>query len=787
MRLKDLRWYILASIILLISYAAIGVGFYLPVKAKTISSMQTITEEAITNEVDYATELMDIYYDRFISGDIEKFNTDFNKTGYATKISGNKYMIAEGDYFLNNADDKLYVFFYNPSATNETYIGGYIAFENIVKFSTKSILFFNSTDGIKYNTLNDAPIGTMTRLLNDDNFLNDYNNNYNGKAYSKVYMIDGVEGLITVSKLLDFNYAIFVPLESSIYSINWVSIQAITYYVIGILIIGAVILLIVLGARKASVILRVDRHAVENTHSLIIRVKKDGRIVFTNIAFKKLLNLKQIPNLDDFKEVHTDEPIFKFFKGKRVIQCYFDSGDTRKYLQLTPIGVLSTFYLVGSDITEEFLRIQSLEEMNGKNEYTNCNNNFALNNMFPSICARAESDLSFIEFSIFKHLDIISLFGHDNYVLLLKELLSILRIQFEGMDIYHTRDERFLVIYPNADVKDVISIVNKTVKILKKPILIRTNNIYVNLKVSICNVEKEELNSISLIEIKRRIELAYNTILDFSSKDVSLYNEAMEGVITARMQMEEDLKLAIEKKEFVQYLQPQFDLSANRIVGFESLIRWNNPNYINKSPQAYIGLAEQKGYILDISRFVIDNTFMLAKKLEEYNVTVSLNLSPIQILQVGFVNDLENKFKEYDLRPGSIALEITETFLMENYLLVSSKLKILKLAGFRIHLDDFGTGYSSMAYLKDLPVDTIKIDHEFTKYVDTNKVNYSIVSCISTLAKELGLDVIVEGVETLSQQAVVKKLGCRIIQGYLIGKATTYDDAITLLKRTNRK
>ena len=184
-----------------------------------------------------------------------------------------------------------------------------------------------------------------------------------------------------------------------------------------------------------------------------------------------------------------------------------------------------------------------------------------------------------------------------------------------------------------------------------------------------------------------------------------------------------------------------------------------------------------------MARIIINNTFELAKKLEKYDVSISLNLSPIQIIQAGFVSDLINKFEEYELKEGSIALEITETFLMRNFALVNEKLKILKRAGFKIHLDDFCTGYSSMKYLKDLPVDSIKIDQEFVKYVNTNKVNKSIVSCITTLAKELNLEVIAEGVENTSQRDAIKKIGCRIIQGFLIGKAMTYEQAVELLEK----
>ena len=193
--------------------------------------------------------------------------------------------------------------------------------------------------------------------------------------------------------------------------------------------------------------------------------------------------------------------------------------------------------------------------------------------------------------------------------------------------------------------------------------------------------------------------------------------------------------------------------------------------------------------MLDIGRFVITESFKLAKRLEPYGVHVSVNVSPVQLLQVGFVQQLIDEFNKNQLKTGAIAIEITETLLMGSFRLVAEKLKMLREAGFHIHLDDFCTGYSSMLYLKDLPVDTIKIDKEFTKYVVTNKYNENIVKTICNLGNSLNLDLICEGVETQEQSDMIKKMGCRVIQGWLIGKAMPYDQAVELLEKynTNRK
>ena len=164
-----------------------------------------------------------------------------------------------------------------------------------------------------------------------------------------------------------------------------------------------------------------------------------------------------------------------------------------------------------------------------------------------------------------------------------------------------------------------------------------------------------------------------------------------------------------------------------------------------------------------------------------------MNVSPIQLLQVGFVQQIIDEFKALKLKPGSIAIEITETFLMGNFQLMTEKLKRLKEEGFSIHLDDFCTGYSSMLYLKDLPVDTLKIDKEFTKFITNNKVHSSIVKTICDLGTSLNMDIICEGVETQEQSDMVKKYGARLIQGYLISKAVPYEEALNLLEKYNTK
>ncbi|MCK9493843.1 MAG: EAL domain-containing protein, partial [Acholeplasmataceae bacterium] len=207
--------------------------------------------------------------------------------------------------------------------------------------------------------------------------------------------------------------------------------------------------------------------------------------------------------------------------------------------------------------------------------------------------------------------------------------------------------------------------------------------------------------------------------------------------------------------------------------------------YKNNSPSEFIQLAESNNMIIDIGRIVIDKTLKIAKQLEKYNVKLSLNVSPAQMLQAGFISEFMDKLQTYDVEPNGIAIEITETFLMSSFDVIVEKIKILKNAGIDIHLDDFGTGYSSLQYLQELPFDAIKIDRAFVMHLPNDKYSKAIIGMITTLAKNLNVEVIAEGVETKEQYQFLYKANCSIIQGYLLSKAVNMDDAIQLLKKYN--
>ena len=249
--------------------------------------------------------------------------------------------------------------------------------------------------------------------------------------------------------------------------------------------------------------------------------------------------------------------------------------------------------------------------------------------------------------------------------------------------------------------------------------------------------------------------------------------------------MASDIKDALKNKEFILHMQPQTSASKNKVVGFEVLLRWNNPKYSNISPQVYIEFAEKNGLMNAIGRFVVDETFRIAKQFVCYNIEISMNVSPAQLIEKDFVNGLQSKIIEYGVDPRFIGIEITETLYMTNLDYIVDIIKSIKKLGFKIHLDDFGTGYSSLAYLCKLPIDTIKIDKQFVTQIFQEKRVRHIISLISELGKRIGLNVIAEGIDMAEQKAILTGCGVDIIQGYLVGKAMPKEEAYKLIRKYN--
>jgi EAL domain-containing protein (putative c-di-GMP-specific phosphodiesterase class I) len=253
-----------------------------------------------------------------------------------------------------------------------------------------------------------------------------------------------------------------------------------------------------------------------------------------------------------------------------------------------------------------------------------------------------------------------------------------------------------------------------------------------------------------------------------------IFDVAMRDQAVNLLQLETDLRRAVERNEFLIHYQPIVSLKAGQIVGFEALVRWQHPSRGLIAPSQFIPLAEDTGLIMPIGEWVLrESCRQMADWQTRFSqnppLSISVNLSNRQ-LTPGFTGTVEGILKETGLDPSTLKLEITESTVIENSERAAGLLNELRRMKVRILIDDFGTGYSTMNYLNKLSVDGLKIDRSFIKVINPSGEGLAIVRTILTLARNLGLDVIAEGVETSDQLELLRWLNGEYAQGFYFHK-----------------
>ncbi|CAM2919892.1 EAL domain-containing protein [Paenibacillus sediminis] len=251
--------------------------------------------------------------------------------------------------------------------------------------------------------------------------------------------------------------------------------------------------------------------------------------------------------------------------------------------------------------------------------------------------------------------------------------------------------------------------------------------------------------------------------------------------------LERDLYSALKQNELVLHYQPQINTKNNKMIGVEALLRWSHPKFGTIMPGEFISIAEETGLILPINEWVLRTACRQVKTWHRlgFLLKVGVNLSPSQFDQDDLVPMVADILKETDLEPYHLDLEITESVALNDMNVVIDKLKQFKQLGVKISVDDFGTGYSSLSYLTKFPIDTLKIAREFVDNIGQKKADEVVIRSIVTIAQNLSLSVIAEGVETKNQLLFLQSVNCYTMQGYLFGKPMSTETIDTLLKVRN--
>lgn len=344
-------------------------------------------------------------------------------------------------------------------------------------------------------------------------------------------------------------------------------------------------------------------------------------------------------------------------------------------------------------------------------------------------------------------------------------------------------DEFTILLDDLKDVSDVKRVANRIQKALQSPFNLNGHEAFVTASIGIALNANHYAQAEELL---RNADIAMYRAKILGKARSELFNAEMYAQATQRLQLETDLRRALDRQEFLIHYQPIISLFSEKIIGFEALLRWQHPQQGLIPPAQFIPVAEETGAIVPIGYWVLKEacrqmSYWQNKFPPMASLTISVNLSSKQFSQPDIIEQIAQIIKETGLEPNCLKLEITESVLMENTQMANSMLTQLRKMNIQLHLDDFGTGYSSLSYLHRFPSSAVKIDRSFVSQIGADGENLEIVRAIVSLASSLNIEAIAEGVETVEQLTQLKSLNCQYAQGYYCSKPLDSQSTETLI------
>jgi len=374
--------------------------------------------------------------------------------------------------------------------------------------------------------------------------------------------------------------------------------------------------------------------------------------------------------------------------------------------------------------------------------------------------------LFFIDLDKFKEIN--DSLGHDVGDRVLKIITDILKNSIRKEDtLARLAGDEFTIIMEDVIFsEDASKLGHAILNMFAEPLRVDEHILYITSSIGISLYPQDADNEKDLLKYA---DTAMYRAKESGRNNFQFYRPEMTQHALEQMHMKTSLRQAIDNEEFIIHYQPQIDISTNKLVGIEALLRWQHPTKGLLTPKKFISVAEETGMIIEIDDSVMHTTMRQVSKWHNDGLDpgkLALNISMTQLESAHFIHRIQNTMDTYGFKPEWLELEITEGHMMKNAMEIINKLKQVSKLGIHISIDDFGTGYSSLSLLKRLPINRLKIDKSFIEDIPEDEEDIAIIKSIIVLAKSLNLKVIAEGVETIEQINFLKSKNCKYVQGH---------------------
>jgi diguanylate cyclase (GGDEF)-like protein len=374
--------------------------------------------------------------------------------------------------------------------------------------------------------------------------------------------------------------------------------------------------------------------------------------------------------------------------------------------------------------------------------------------------------------------------GHQTGDKLLAEVAGRLRaITPENATVARFGGDEFIVACEASDRRDVEKLANHMMEEISRPIRVDDNRLEIACSMGIALLPDYGLDLDTLMQ---GADLALYRSKVNGRKQLTFFDPSMTRNLVRRREIEAELRLALQRDELSIFFQPLVDLETGRIRSFEALVRWFHPEKGELRPDEFIPVAEETGAIITLGNWITAQAAKAAAQWPE-DVTIAVNLSPLQIKAPGAALGILSALRDARLAPSRLELEITETVLLDHSENTENFIAELAEAGVRFALDDFGTGYSSLGYLNKYPFSKIKVDRSFVSGINQGKKSDAIIRAVSGMGATLGMEIVAEGLETVEQVRAVSEAGCTLGQGYYFSRPVPDYLAAMLLAKERDK